>query len=115
MKHFHACTLLIMCLLSLGCTTTLTERELKEQFDHARGDTLGRAVYLGRKNNYDYFRIDWNLGSTRYRIPVPNRFIDHPQPLGSDPRIYPLRGTPTFDGPLPPQAWTPTFPFTDSP
>ena len=84
---------LSLLLLLTGCTHTVTEAQLYRQADIARGDTMGQTYYLGRSRGYDYFKFYWNVGSTRFRVAVPNGIIDSPQALGASPRnMYIHRG-----------------------
>ena len=80
---------LILCLLSTilcaGCTTTVSEAALRNAAESTQGDTMGRVYYLGRDHGYDYFQINWNVGSEKLRIAVPNEVVLEPIPYGSDP------------------------------
>lgn len=78
--------LLLILLLAAGCTSTLTEDQLRDRADAVRRDTMGRVDYLGRSHGYDYFRVAGNIGSVRYRLIVPNRIIHEPQSLQDPPR-----------------------------
>lgn len=80
--------LVCICLLGVvGCAVAVSEAELREQAKHAEGDTLGQVYYLGRKDGYDYFRIQWNVGDSRYRIAAPNDVVREPQPMSAPARL----------------------------
>jgi len=79
-------TLLIItlaCILVAGCSTVETESTLHSAAASAACDTLGMVYYKGRKKGYDYFRVQWNIGSKTYRLPVPNTVTEKPMPYTS--------------------------------
>ncbi len=73
---------LLMLTVMSGCVATVSEGELRDFARTAQGDTLGMVHYLGRDDAYDYFRIHFNVGSKRVRIPAPNRVVTEPHPFG---------------------------------
>lgn len=50
----------------------VTDEQLVEDSETTIGDTLGNIRYMGRKNNFDYYLLNWNIGASIYKIKVPN-------------------------------------------
>jgi len=80
-------TRMLMCLLFVvcvaGCTRTMTEQQLRAIARSTGGDTMGAVYYKGRKGGYDYFYVQWNVGSRTYRIPDRNWIVRIPMPYTS--------------------------------
>ncbi|MEM1445844.1 MAG: hypothetical protein AAGF84_07310 [Planctomycetota bacterium] len=65
-----------------GCSSTVDEAQLRKSATVVQGDTLGLVEYLGRRGAFDYFRLQYNMGSQRVKLPVPNSIAVEPHPLG---------------------------------
>jgi len=70
--------------LNGGWTTTQTRAEFEEVVVTTNRDTRGSAFYRGRKDGYDYFKAQWNVGSKNLRIPVSESPVAEPFDYTSD-------------------------------
>lgn len=75
-KTIPIISFIILCLTS--CTSTVTESIIREEVKSTKYDTLGIIYYKGRKEGYDYFQAEWNVGSKAYRVKVPNNIVKKP-------------------------------------
>ncbi|MBK1853734.1 hypothetical protein [Oceaniferula flava] len=56
--------------LAGGCSTIYSRAEFEEVVATTNRDTLGSVYYKGRKEGYDYFKANWNVGSKNLRIAI---------------------------------------------
>jgi hypothetical protein len=93
---------ILISLLITGCVSSVvTESELHQIAGRASCDTLGLVYYQGRKKGYDYFRVQWNVGTTRYRLTIPNAVTQEPMPYTSKRDDWVVCGPHSLD------SWTP--------
>ena len=93
--------ILINIIFLLSCSSTVAEETLKQEVESTQRDTLGTIYYMGRENNYDYFKAQWNVGSKKYKIKVPNSIVKEPMEYTGKQLKWKICGPHTLDRWLP--------------
>ena len=62
----------------------VTEEQLNEAAESTLCDTLGEVRYAGRKSDFDYYVLNWNLGCVMYKLKAPNQITKKEIPYSKD-------------------------------
>ena len=76
--------LLYLCFLFSSCqslttVTKISEDELRLFARKIEWHTASQIYYMGRKDGYDHFWIEWGKQSKVFRVPKVNQIINHIQ------------------------------------